>query len=204
MFHMHKGLLCSRSSYFRAAFDGGFREAIEKSIDMPEDDPLVVERFQFWLYYDRVLECTETETSLDFKTIIGLLLFSEMRDIPALQRVTMDTLILKVEKELVIPVRHLNEIFDNTTALSFLRRFVVDVTCQVDLQDKDWKLTNPDTLDKYYPKEFLAECMLAMSLRKGPKRGMCFWSKRCDYHLHLEGEPRCYRHVTLAELVEAE
>ncbi|KAL8759125.1 MAG: hypothetical protein Q9199_001007 [Rusavskia elegans] len=49
-FHIHKGLLCSKSEYFRAAFEGSFKEATEKKIHLEEDDPIIFQHYAVWIY----------------------------------------------------------------------------------------------------------------------------------------------------------
>lgn len=48
-FHVHEGKLCELS-FFRAALQGQFKEASEKAINMPEDDPEAVSALIEWLY----------------------------------------------------------------------------------------------------------------------------------------------------------
>ena len=37
-FHLHHDLLCDRSDYFKACFEGDFKEAEQKELFLPEDD----------------------------------------------------------------------------------------------------------------------------------------------------------------------
>ena len=47
---VHKGLLCAKSKFFKACFEGSFAEADKSSVDLPEDNVSVVEDFISWLY----------------------------------------------------------------------------------------------------------------------------------------------------------
>ena len=47
---MHRDLLCDRSDYFRACFEGSFREAQEGELFLPDDDPGSFDLFVGWLY----------------------------------------------------------------------------------------------------------------------------------------------------------
>lgn len=49
-FYVPKGLLESKSRFFKAAFDGPFNEATTQVMEMPEDGPDSVKRFVLWLY----------------------------------------------------------------------------------------------------------------------------------------------------------
>ncbi|KAN0110135.1 hypothetical protein V8E51_006522 [Hyaloscypha variabilis] len=64
-FTFPEALLCDRFKFFRAAFEGGFRESTEKSIDLPEDDPVA-----FSFVIDRALQDTlDILTKVDAKDV---------------------------------------------------------------------------------------------------------------------------------------
>ena len=48
-FDIHKGLICSRSEFFKAAFTGNFKE-VDGTIKLPEQDPAIFKYFVYWLY----------------------------------------------------------------------------------------------------------------------------------------------------------
>jgi hypothetical protein len=47
---VHKKLLCDRCHYFKAAFTTGFKEAQDNTMEMPEDDPVVVQLMVDFIY----------------------------------------------------------------------------------------------------------------------------------------------------------
>lgn len=51
---MHKDLLVASSPYFKAAFEGRFRECHEKSIQISDVTPAVFQLFLDWLYFRRL------------------------------------------------------------------------------------------------------------------------------------------------------
>ena len=53
-FRVHKKLLCTRSQYFERMFSSGFKEVIDSTIRMPEDDPDVFDMFVQWVYERRL------------------------------------------------------------------------------------------------------------------------------------------------------
>ncbi|RDI85214.1 hypothetical protein Vi05172_g4797 [Venturia inaequalis] len=55
-FTVHKDLIVACSPYFKAAFEGAFREAKEKSIQI-DDEPETFQFFLDWLYFRRLPEC---------------------------------------------------------------------------------------------------------------------------------------------------
>jgi hypothetical protein len=50
-YHVHKAVLCPRSDFFAAACREGFKEGREARIDLPEDDPRIVEIMVFYFYH---------------------------------------------------------------------------------------------------------------------------------------------------------
>lgn len=49
-FILHKDLLCFYSDFFRAAFNGSFKEATEGKVELPDVEVEIFEAFQVWLY----------------------------------------------------------------------------------------------------------------------------------------------------------
>ena len=52
-FHLHLDLLCDASPFFKAAFAGNFKEASEKTMQLPDDHESTFELFADWLYCQR-------------------------------------------------------------------------------------------------------------------------------------------------------
>ncbi len=48
--YLHENLLCKTSQFFRSAFKGSFKEASDRSIELPEDDADSFALFVRWLY----------------------------------------------------------------------------------------------------------------------------------------------------------
>lgn len=53
-FIVHKDVLTNCSPYFKAAFEGEFREANEKSITIPDTKPATFQTFMDWCYFGNV------------------------------------------------------------------------------------------------------------------------------------------------------
>lgn len=53
-FHIHKGLICYYSEYFRGAFKGGFQES-EGVVKLDDDRVDVFQCFVNWLYTGKVV-----------------------------------------------------------------------------------------------------------------------------------------------------
>jgi hypothetical protein len=48
--NLHENLLCNASQFIRSALKGRFKEALDKSIELPEDDTAAFDLFVRWLY----------------------------------------------------------------------------------------------------------------------------------------------------------
>ncbi|KAL9023648.1 MAG: hypothetical protein Q9180_008157 [Flavoplaca navasiana] len=65
-FRIHEGLLCSKSEYFRAAFEGSFKESTEKSVHLRDDDPKVFQFYATWIYTQKlVINSTNGQLKVD-------------------------------------------------------------------------------------------------------------------------------------------
>ena len=49
-FRLHRDVLCGRSDYFKACFEGNFNEAQQKELSLPEDDIKSFALFVGWMY----------------------------------------------------------------------------------------------------------------------------------------------------------
>lgn len=191
---IHKGLLCKASPYFRAALQGGFKEAQAQTIEWPEEDPKIVKLFQTWLY-SRVIEfdAKPFDGSAWFISI-DLYAFADRYHLPALKDSVIDILFTYLlENALKIPWAVFNRIYSVTSPKAPLRRLIVDLA--VHRQTRSWVTDKPDDIEalflQHLPKEYLVDVMLAAFDVKGAEepgidrlRGM-----RARYsHMDLPGE----------------
>lgn len=180
-------LLCSSSDYFRAALDGGFKEAAEQRIELLEDDPKVFERFQLWLYTEKVFDRGEKSTALDHSMLVDIYVFAESRCIPGFQNHLVDTIIRKSAREGFYLRPSDGDMYSNTALSSPLRELAVYMAAYLGgLNRPSWEL------DKY-PKDFLVALVLALYKRSGLEKDSdpkaTLWKNRCKYHVHFKGEP---------------
>ncbi|KAH0162774.1 hypothetical protein KCU67_g5806, partial [Aureobasidium melanogenum] len=136
---VHKDLLCFYSDYFRAAFQGSFKEAAERKIDLLGVQEDVFEHFQVWLYTRRLDFAT-----LSFKAIVELWVFGDQHQIPLLQNYTVDGLFDKRVKENGFPTSAIPFVYDNTPTGSALRRAVIEIASSLALQDPERTTLSPD------------------------------------------------------------
>ncbi|MCJ1243484.1 hypothetical protein MMC30_000681 [Trapelia coarctata] len=191
VFVIHKGLLCSISDYFRAAIDGSIEEAEEQKIELLQDDPEVVGRFQLWLYSEKVLDKGEKSTALEYSMLVNLYVFAESRCIPRLQNDLIDAILRKSRQEHRSPTPSDGDMYSNTASSSPLRKLVIDMAARLgELNRPSWEL------DKY-PKDYMVSLVLALHELKelrveDPDSGLTLWKYRCSkYHIHAANEPEC-------------
>lgn len=55
-FKVHDKLLCAKSSFFKNMLHGQFKEAIERTVRLPDDNAVIFSLFLHWLYVGSLLE----------------------------------------------------------------------------------------------------------------------------------------------------
>ncbi|TVY15177.1 hypothetical protein LARI1_G007255 [Lachnellula arida] len=53
-FAIHKNLICNRSDFFSKAFNGPFKEGVDGTMHLPEDDPEAFSALVVWIYRDQL------------------------------------------------------------------------------------------------------------------------------------------------------
>jgi hypothetical protein len=86
-FLVHKKLICEASDFFSKAFTGGFQEAQENSMHLPEDDPNAFALFIDWIYRSKIPKGKKQE---DQATLYNLYIFAEKLCLDDLANATMD------------------------------------------------------------------------------------------------------------------
>lgn len=182
-FIIHKGLLCNSAAYFKAAFEGGFKESQSQVLELPEDDPVMFSHFELWLYSGNILESHETVKDISWKVLTDLYFFGEAREIPSLQNEAIDICICKNIASRVTPTLQIKRVYENTPENSPLRRLFVDwMTYQSDPTDSEWF---GDDREDRYPKQFLFDLVVSL-YRKGvgaTSKITDFKAVRSEYHV---------------------
>ncbi len=122
---IHKGLLCSRSGYFKAALTGNFREAEDQVVTLDDEDPETFRRFNAWLYTDVLVEDADPGTR-SWSSLFNIYIFAEKRIIPLLQNTVIDS-IIHLNALVRIPVGELRHVWSRTAESSLLRKLLVDI-----------------------------------------------------------------------------
>lgn len=182
-FIIHKGLLCNSAAYFKAAFEGGFKESQSQVLELPEDDPVMFSHFELWLYSGNILESHETVKDISWKVLTDLYFFREAREIPSLQNEAIDICICKNIASRVTPTLQIKRVYENTPENSPLRRLFVDwMTYQSDPTESEWF---GDDREDRYPKQFLFDLVVSL-YRKGvgaTSKITDFKAVRSEYHV---------------------
>ena len=89
---IHKGLLCSRLDYFKAALTENFSEAADQEVTLDDEDPEVFRTFNAWLYTDVLVEDTDPEMQ-QWSLLFRIYVFAEKRIIPLLRNAAIDEII---------------------------------------------------------------------------------------------------------------
>ena len=135
VFHIHKGLICESSPFFRAAFTGGFKEN-SGSITLDEDDPEIFGHIVQWLYRGKLetLAKVEVDTGSDYwMKLSQLYVLADKYGIRLLKNAVMDLLFQtrdrrkNKETETHRPPQQdcITYVYENTASGSQLRRFLV-------------------------------------------------------------------------------
>jgi hypothetical protein len=193
---LHKDLLCFYSDFFRAAFNGSFKEATERKIELLEVETHVFEAFQVWLYTQDLpqIDNVSKDTYTDWSLLIKLWIFGDKYQIPLLQNNTMDKIVDKLDKDRNNPLLWITHVYENTTVNSVLRKAVVDaMSYRSRMPDgknyhkiEETCLKDPDD----WPKQACLDVMAEMSRgwANQAKRFAFPMREKCYYHVHADGE----------------
>lgn len=192
-YSVHKELLCFYSDFFRAAFNGSFKEAIESQIELLDVEIQVFEAFQAWLYTQSLPkneEKPDTKIYPAWPLLASLWIFGDKHRIPLLQNTVMDAFIAKIDIDLQSPLLVMHTIYENTLSESPLRKAVIDIVTHrvAMLGDKGGK--GVCLLQNMWPPEACMDAMAVMCAGWTHKteRNRMPKKDKCHYHIHAAGE----------------
>lgn len=122
---IHKGILCSRSDYFRAALTGNFSEAAEQVVTLDDEDPDTFRTFNAWLYTNVLVEDPDPDKT-HWSLLFSIYFFAEKRIIPLLQNAAIDE-IIRANKNAYVPAEAMRHTWTRTAETSPLRKLLVDL-----------------------------------------------------------------------------
>ena len=180
-FRIHKGLLCDASPVFKAELEGSFKEAVEQTIDLPEEDVTVFDMFMLWIYGGSLLEKEESAKSFTQKTVINIYVFAEARHMPGLQNAAIDLLIDQMVASNQVEIENVKYIYENTWVTSPLRKLYVAVFAGCG--QASW-LT--DYYKPYLPQDFMFDLSIAFyGLTTVDRTLQQFKTSRKDSHVTI-------------------
>ena len=193
---MHRGLICHHSTFFRAAYEGGFLESTTGICHLPDEDPVIVEAFLNWLYTRRVSRLSVKEYSNSTKLLeeythlFALCIFADVRGVAALQNAATDALFELAAYTWQFPFAAVGFVYDNTAPRSVIRRFVVDLVLRTRhdldaIKRLDVAAQTPDFLE-----DLDAAASMLVPICPVLTRMEFNVVDRCAYHVHPKANGR--------------
>ena len=129
-FRVHEALLCDRSDYFKATFQGSFTEATTKELYLPDDNDASFQLFVNWLYGgDPHVGRPKTDDELE--AVFGLLALAEKVLVEHLCNLATDVIRAYYrETKARVLARDLGFVFENTSAHLLQRSLAVVAALQ--------------------------------------------------------------------------
>ncbi|OBT62101.1 hypothetical protein VE03_09028 [Pseudogymnoascus sp. 23342-1-I1] len=172
-FGMHKEQLCVNSAYFRAAFEGGFEEAIRREVALKESDTVAFGMFNEWLYTGKISEdlrstnqgfgATPKPELADiptFSQLVDAWLLADYLLAPKMQNHIIDVMEARYRRLLAPPIREFMYVYQQTQNGSPVRKSLVDMCI--------WRFREGggEMYRKYIgfmPREMAADLMVALA-----------------------------------------
>jgi hypothetical protein len=182
-YNLHKDLLCFYSDYLRAAFNGSFKEAAERKLELPDVETSLFDEFQVWLYTRDLQGPTAITESFHF--LANMWILGDQHQIPLLQNQAMDKMFAKLAESKYFATCVVPKIYAKTVAGSPLRKAVIEIVgCT--MRFDDWSL-----LEEGWTVECLSDLLhevhrsrldVENTFPSLPKRDKCF------FHVHGKDE----------------
>ena len=126
-FQIHKQLLCSKSTYFKAAFEGSFKEASEKKLHLLDEDPNIFQFYAIWIYNPHLEIRGNTDKVFDVNLCCRLYILADKLGSQNLQNTVMDVMHKNITDNNLIDMKSetVNFVYNNTLPGSVLRNILV-------------------------------------------------------------------------------
>ena len=129
-FYVHEDILFNASSVFKAGFDREFKEAIERSMSLPEDNVDDVQRLIQWLYQKKFdlpsYEKVHGAKDPHWMSLAKLYIFADKFAVAGLKNGIIDKLFEMKQKGHSAPgLEVITHVYENTTRASSLRKLLV-------------------------------------------------------------------------------
>ena len=182
-FTVHEALICTRSNFFRNVISGNSKEAQEKTVHLPEDDPTIFALYEQLLYSGRLPSESETgavdDIVKEYATLCSFyVLSSKLQDVDA-KRVAIDELLGMSRKMMsngqrMFPLlQHVEIIYYGTHGPCAARRLMVDIYTH--RASEDW-------LDKMSPPDFIFDLAKNVLRKRHTTHDTTLTCKISDYY----------------------
>jgi hypothetical protein len=124
-FTVHKGVLCSKSKFFRAACGERWKSGQEKIVRLPEVEAMVFQRYVDWAYGDILV--SEKDSKADMVMLVHLYLLGDKLDDVKLRNKAIKAMTsCSYVNRLAPHASTITLIWSNTTPSSPLRKWIID------------------------------------------------------------------------------
>ena len=196
-YSIHERLISPRSEFVRLALRGEWKEAQERTIKLPEDDPAIFSVYQQWLYGGLIRTCCGNSFSRcaddEYETLVKAYILGEKFMDNDFKDAAIDAIVDKLSSIRRFDTRLTTLVFNNTPSESPLRRLWMDVYYH--FGSFEW--LDADLVGSPINADFMVEFSRhQMKFRTGSgsfeltRSEMIFLS--CTYHEH--GTRPCHRH----------
>lgn len=198
---VHEGIITNHSKFFEATCGRPWKEATERIIRLPEEEPSNFETYMHWVYAGIVRpiaqEAFESALADDnndcipqcWLTLVGelaeLYTIADRLDDRGLRNAIIDSILNDSDRSQLGPtVSAIQIAYSATAAGSMLRKLMVDYLLRSpDEHRKSWLEATRESL----PDDFIFDIALSAGAEpESPSLG-----SRCEYHEHEEGTPGC-------------
>ncbi|KAG9653089.1 hypothetical protein KCU64_g8123, partial [Aureobasidium melanogenum] len=186
---LHKDLLCFYSDYFRAAFNGSFKEAAERKLELPNVEEHIFEGAQLWLYTRNLQKPIDKLDCYEF--LVGLWIFGDQHQIPLLQNQVMDEIFAKYKATRIFASKLVRTVYEKTMAGSPLRKaFIEIIAYTMHLEPSPGTFLYREH-EVYWTSESLIDLVLAINqarLNKTVQFASLPQRDKCFFHIHSKNE----------------
>lgn len=197
VFYVHETLVRASSEFFDKAMGSDWKEATERVMRLPDDDPAVFRLYMHWLYTG-TLPCRIDEPgdtgNMEYLQLAKSYVLADKLMATDFADVIIDAMINKASSKASDGLRWypvgevIRYLYANTLPSSPVRRLLVDF--YVSHGQKDWITEWAKSED--LSKEFLFG--LAVGLYEKSPGDDLIMKDSCAYHHHELGSTKCYKH----------
>lgn len=162
---IHPSAFTARSTFFRAAVEGGFREAKDKVIRLPEVDEDIWATYFHWIYSGEVVPLDEEQIEHDESGVecrnrlINLYILADVVDDMALRNEVVDQFQANFDKTNEWTCDNIVLLLDSTTKKSKLRSLMVDYALCTRSDTADFLESNCDAVPLSFQNEILVKLL---------------------------------------------